>query len=330
MNRISPGLSLSKARVGFEQYKAAEGLSPNTLINYSYHLKLWQEYIGDIHISQVTTQDLRAFLAWLRTDYKPHRLCGGDDPLSPKTVRNFWVTLSAFFSWACDEFDIPNPMKGVPAPRFEDAPVEPFSKEQVEALLKAAEYCREADTTDRRRFTMHRATARRDRALIMILLDTGLRASELCSLRVGDIDQKTGKVEVRHGVGGGAKFKKGRVVFLGKSTRRVVWRYLAEREDGEDPEAPLFLGKFNRPMNKDVLRQLIASLGKKAGVKKCHPHRFRHTFAITYLRAGGDLFTLQALLGHSSLDMVRRYARIAEIDIQKAHRRASPADNWHL
>jgi integrase/recombinase XerD len=330
MNRISPGLSLSKARVGFEQYKAAEGLSPNTLVNYSYHLKLWQEYISDVPIDQVTTQGLRAFLAWLRTDYKPRRLCGGDDPLSPKTVRNFWVTLSAFFSWACDEFDIPNPMKGVPAPRFEDAPVESFSKEQVEALLKAAEYCREADTTDRRKFTMRRATARRDCALIMILLDTGLRASELCSLKIGDIDQKTGRVQVRHGVGGGAKFKKGRVVFLGKATRRAVWRYLAEREDSEDPEAPLFLGKFNRPMNKDVLRQLIASLGKKAGVKKCHPHRFRHTFAITYLRAGGDLFTLQALLGHSSLDMVRRYARIAETDIQQAHRRASPADNWHL
>lgn len=149
-----------------------------------------------IHINQITTQDLRAFPAWLRTDYKPRRLCGGDDPLSPKTVRNFWVTLSAFFRWACDEFDIPNPMKGVPAPRFEEAPVEPLSEEQVEALLRAAEYCREADTTDRRKLTMRRATARRDRALIVILLDTGLRASELCSLRIGDIDQKTGREEL--------------------------------------------------------------------------------------------------------------------------------------
>ena len=71
MNRISPGLSLSKARVGFEQYKAAEGLSPNTLVSYSYHLKLFQEYIGDVDVSQVTKQSLRAFLAWLRTECKP-------------------------------------------------------------------------------------------------------------------------------------------------------------------------------------------------------------------------------------------------------------------
>jgi len=221
-------------------------------------------------------------------------------------------------------------MKGVPAPRFEIAPVEPFSKEEVEALLKACEFCREANTRDRRRFTMRRPTARRDRAIILTLLDTGLRATELCSLTIGDVDQKMGRIEVKHGPRGGAKGNKGRVVFLGKSARRVLWRYLAEREDGEDPDAPLFLGIFNRPLNKNGLRQLIAGLGKKAEVKDCYPHRFRHTFAITYLRAGGDLFTLQALLGHSTLDMVRRYARIAEIDIQQAHRRASPADNWRL
>ncbi len=83
-------------------------------------------------------------------------------------------------------------------------------------------------------------------------------------------------------------------------------------------------------MNKDALRLLMARLGEKAGVKNCHPHRFRHTFAMTYLRSGGDVFTLQALLGHRPLDMVQHYARIADIDVEQAHRRTSPADNWHL
>ena len=83
-------------------------------------------------------------------------------------------------------------------------------------------------------------------------------------------------------------------------------------------------------MNRDSLRQVIHSLGEKAGGKKVYPHWFRHTFSISYLHAGGDLFTLQALLGHSTLEMEQTYARVAEIDIQQAHWRASPADNWRL
>jgi len=255
---------------------------------------------------------------------------GSDHPLAAKTLRNRWVTLAAFFTWASAEIGIANPMKAIPAPRFEEAPVEPFTKEEIEALLKACEFCHEAKTTDRRRFTMRRATGKRDRALILTLLDTGLRASELCALTIEDVDQKTGHVEVKHGVIGGAKGGKGRVVYLGKATRRALWLYLTSREDGEDPEAPVFIGKFSRPLNRNSLRRVIASLGERAQVKHCHPHRFRHTFAITYLRSGGDLFTLQALLGHSTLEMVQHYARIAQIDVEKVHRRASPADNWRL
>jgi integrase/recombinase XerD len=78
------------------------------------------------------------------------------------------------------------------------------------------------------------------------------------------------------------------------------------------------------------LRLLIKGLAEKAGVDKAFPHKFRHTFAITYLRSGGDIFTLHALLGHSTLDMVRHYAKIADLDVEKAHRKASPADNWRL
>ena len=107
-----------------------------------------------------------------------------------------------------------------------------------------------------RKYTMRRATARRDRAILLILLDSGLRASELCSLKVADIDMKTGRVDIKHGVVGGAKGGKGRIVYLGKVARQAVWRYLADRDDGKDATAPLIVGKFNRPMNRDGLRQL--------------------------------------------------------------------------
>jgi site-specific recombinase XerD len=103
---------------------------------------------------------------------------------------------------------------------------------------------------------------------------------------------------------------------LGKTARKALWRYLVvDREDGDFPAAPLFTNKSARRLNKDALRQVINALGAKAGIKPCYPHRFRHTFAITYLRSGGDLFTLKSLLGHSSLDMVEHYARVAEVDV---------------
>jgi integrase/recombinase XerD len=78
------------------------------------------------------------------------------------------------------------------------------------------------------------------------------------------------------------------------------------------------------------LQKILRKIGNRGGVSNVHPHRFRHTFAIQYLRNSGDPYTLQALLGHSSLDMVKNYLRIAQIDIDTAHRRASPVDNWRL
>lgn len=94
-------------------------------------------------------------------------------------------------------------------------------------MLKACTYSREADPVNRRCFVMHRPTANRDQAIILTLVDTGLRALELCSLKIEDFDPKRGKLEIKHGVQGGAMGGKGRSVFLGKTARASVWRYLA-------------------------------------------------------------------------------------------------------
>lgn len=330
MNRKSSGLFVSRAIEGFLQFKAAEALSPGTINEYRRDLEKWLAHMGDRELASVEVDHVRQYLAWLRLEYTPKRFGGNTQPLSPKTIRNVWISISAFFAWAHREFDYPDVMADVPAPRFKKAPFEPLKKDEVERLLKALEFSRETKTEARRKYVCRRPTAKRDRAMVLMLLDTGLRANELCSLKIGDIDIKTGKVDIKHGVIGGAKGGKGRVVFMGKSARRAIWVYLASREDGEDADAPAFVGKFGRPVNKMALRHLLTDLGNKAGIKKCHPHRFRHTFAITYLRSGGDVFTLQSLLGHGSLDMVQHYARIAQIDIENAHRRASPADNWRL
>jgi site-specific recombinase XerD len=85
-----------------------------------------------------------------------------------------------------------------------------------------------------------------------------------------------------------------------------------------------------RALDRTILRRLIHTTGERAGVADAHPHRFRHTFAITFLRNGGNVFALQTILGHESLEMVKRYLKIAQTDLQKAHQDASPVMNWLL
>lgn len=323
-------LTLSKASDGFIKFKIAEGLSHRTIESYEYYLWQWIEKVGDQDCSNIRTSDLVDYLAWLRTDYKPKRWNGNKAPYSPKSLKNAYTALKSFFKWLTIEFNLENPFVNIPPPKFPTQSVEIFTKEEIEKLLKACVYSREVNPSNRRSFVMRRPSGDRDKAILLTLLDTGMRAGEICSLLVEDLDQKTGKIRIKQGMSGGAKGGKGRTVFLGKVARKAVWVYLAKREDGDDPTAPLFTSHHDRPFNRNSLRILVRRLGERAEVPKVHPHKFRHTFATTYLRSGGDIFTLQALLGHASLDMVRHYVRVAELDIENAHRKASPVDNWRL
>lgn len=100
MDLRSSGLSVSKALVGFLNTKAAEGQSPRTLQNYEHRLNHWIDYACEVDVSKVTPQLIRRSLGWMRTEYKPKRFNGDDQPLSPKSIRNVYVTLSSFFAWA--------------------------------------------------------------------------------------------------------------------------------------------------------------------------------------------------------------------------------------
>ena len=107
------------------------------------------------------------------------------------------------------------------------------------------------------------------------------------------------------------------------------FRYLATRQD-ERADEYLFLTANETPFVRDHLRKTLWRIGRRAGVPGAGVHRFRHTFAINYLRNGGDPYTLQIMLGHSTMEMVRRYLSIAQSDVDKNHKLASPVDNWRL
>jgi site-specific recombinase XerD len=90
----------------------------------------------------------------------------------------------------------------------------------------------------------------------------------------------------------------------------------------------LFVTADNRPLNRIRLGDIVEKIGKQAGISRTHPHCFRHTFAIQFLRNGGNIYSLQRILGHTTLDMVKRYLSISQIDMDRDHALASPIAHW--
>ena len=126
----------------------------------------------------------------MRIAYQPKRKNGKSHSLSPKTLRNISVAFRSFFNWAEEEFDYKNPMTTIKAHKFEKAPVETYIQTEVKNMLKRCKYTNSAKTNGRRSFKMTRMTALRDEAIILLLLDTGLRSMECCALLIGDVELK--------------------------------------------------------------------------------------------------------------------------------------------
>jgi integrase/recombinase XerD len=291
-------------------------LSPATVTSYEYTFRRFRASLGDapVHIEAVTSDQVRTWLSALR-----------DKGLAPKSIANDWVALSALWTWAERELKIPHAIRGrVAQPTWRRPPIAAYTRTEVGAMLNAAE--RNAAWTSRNGKVVQerRSTAGRDRAVLLVLLDTGLRASELCDLTIADYDQKQGRLHIRHGKG-----NKGRYVFLGDVARKAVWRYLADRP-GHEPGQPLFATGRGNHLERNALRHLVQGCAERAGVEGATVHRWRHTFAINYLRNGGSVLELQRLMGHERVDTLRIYVDLAASDLQEAQRRASPADNWKL
>jgi len=315
---------LSDAISGFILARTADGYSPHTLADYNHTLRILQIYTTDVELSTIDTGLLRSFFAYLRKDYQPKRSSGDPAPLSNHTLANMWCGVRSFFKWcAAEQLGATRPDVAIQRPQFTPPEVAPFTEAEIAQLLTAAEYSAEAQTHGRAAFRMRRPSAARDRALILLLLDTGLRVSEVGRLCVRDVDMASGEVTVTPYQSG--RKSRGRHVYLGKSARRALWRYLGGRAEGS-----LFQTTNGAAMDRNSIRLVLSHLGARAGISHVHPHRFRHTFAIEYLRNGGDVFTLQRLLGHGSLDMVRRYLALAQTDAALAHQRASPVDRWQI
>lgn len=248
-------------------------------------------------VTQITPATIRAYLLHLEiTGHNP----GG--------CHAAFRALRAFLYWWENEFEPEgwsNPIRGkVKAPKVALEPLEPVSPQTVQALLA----CCKNDFT-----------GKRDKALILFLLDSGTRAAECLAVNVEDVNQATGAVLIRRGKG-----RKPRTAFIGKVTRRALRAYLKQRAD----KAPaLWVTQEGERLTYAGLRSMIQRRAKLAGVAAPEIHGFRRAFALTMLRNGVDLITLQRLMGHAGLTVLQRYLAQTETDLQQAHRRGSPVDN---
>lgn len=174
--------------------------------------------------------------------------------------------------------------------------------------------------TERQVKAVLRECDERDKAIVLTILDSGVRASELCALNVEDVDLATGTVLVRRGKGA-----KTRVTFVGVRTRKAISHYLTERHTR--PDEPLFLSKNDGArLTLSGIVQLMKRLRQVADVDVLTAHALRRTFAITALRGGMDIHVLAKLMGHADLQVLWRYLDIVEDDLKAAHVNASPVD----
>lgn len=253
---------------------------------------------GTRELDQVVPASLRDHLSALRR--KGH---------SSETVfRTYGGIRCAFRFWKREGLIASNPMELVERPRRERTLIRPMSLEQAAKLLEMPD----ARTTD----------GLRDRAMMMLMLDSGLRISEVLSLEAGRVDWLTGTATVM------GKGRKERTVPFSARTGQALLDYARARARSPAKAPQLFLGRTGKPVCRSKARKLILSYGRAAGIEgvRLSPHTLRHTFAVLYVRNGGDSFSLQEILGHSTLEMTRQYVNLARRDVAEQHKKFSPMD----
>lgn len=289
----------------FEAYNRAKGLSHYTLSWYSQKLKDFAGWLNGEDVLQVSARAIRRYIA--------DKMAQG---FKPATVRGYFDALRAFYGFlVADEImdEVANPMRRVSPPRVPQQVVEPLTQQQVQRLLAV--------------FNRKRMTGQRNYMMCLLILDTGLRVSELARLTMRDVNLEARRLKVW------GKGNKQRWVYMGTKVAEMLKHYIEDCRlhlaNGSDVVFPSWAG---RQMASRSISRVMQEHFDKAGIPRAHSsaHRLRHTFAVNFLRGGGGVFHLKKMLGHATLDMTLRYVTLTDEDLAEAHRKASPLDRMAL
>jgi integrase/recombinase XerD len=293
-----PSSSLNEAITAYLDWQALRGSTTQHRKDIRQRLRALAELTSpELPLEQITRDHCMALLRDVQ-----ERGC------KPNTQIAYFRALEAFFNWAVQDERLPtSPMDRVPKPKAPLDQIKPLSEEELARLLTAP---------DRSTFV-----GLRDATFMALLADTGLRLAEAVSIRITDLDTRQRSISVM------GKGSKPRTVFYGEAVAMLLRDYLKKRGAAE-PEEPLFVNSLGEPLWKCTMSKRIRDYGRVAGVKgkRVSPHTLRHTFAVSWLMGGGDAFSLQRLLGHSTSVMTSRYVNFTSGDLSKLHRSISPLD----
>ncbi|MDD5050565.1 MAG: tyrosine-type recombinase/integrase [Candidatus Pacebacteria bacterium] len=301
--------NLDELKKEFLQYvEIDKGRSKKTVENYERYLTRFLQYSKLKKPTDITDSAVREFRLWLnRQSAKPTR--GDSDTLKKKTQNYYLIALRSFLKYLV--------YRGIPSlspdrielAKVPERSIDTISSEELSRVLKAAE----GDSLKQLR----------DRAILEMLFSTGLRVSELCKLP-RDLDISRDEFSVR------GKGEKVRVVFLSKTAKEMLQKYLKKRKDMDDS---LFtqieergFGKIDRKnkgmqLSSRSVERLVKHYAIKAGVsKKVTPHSLRHSFATDLLQNGADLRSVQMLLGHSNISTTQIYTHMTDKHLHDIHK----------
>ncbi len=298
--------------------------SEKTIEWHSTALGLMQTFLeqerGITLVGEVDTPDISAWFAHMR------KVPGARGKIrSERTIQTYARSARAFFHWLARQgILLENPFERVAFPKVGKPLIKTITEDEFKQLLVACvppgEGGRLAD----------RATAR-NRAILWVFYDSGIRLSELINLKMENLDRKHGIITVK------GKGSKERRIALGQNCLRNLFHYLDRyrpkekelEEWGMPDEDHLFLSETRGPLTQNGITLLFSRLKKRSGItgKRISPHILRHTFAIRYLKLGKDPFSLQELLGHEDIATVKLYMHMNDEDIQEQKRKYSPGDH---
>lgn len=295
-------LTIDEAFREFKEEKTSLGRSDETIENYEQSLRLFITHEEIDKLDTVNTITVHNLYHW-QNSLK-------EDGVTVASINHYLRDLRTFLYWCMDDSRGWLPKFKVQMVKGQEEPLKAFNDDDIDKLLMRPQRRRNSDYVEWRTW-----------AIVNLVYGAGFRTSTICDLRYGDIDFRRKEIKPSH-----TKNKKTLIVPLSPATESAIKEFRRIYELDEDKEAYLFPNVGGERMTPNALRHAFSRYCKDREVEQTNLHGLRHSFALDWIKNDGNQFVLQEILGHSSLEMTKKYVRLSKEDMKKDYEAYSPLD----